>query len=235
MRPFFSFYGSKWRVALRYPRPTHRTLIEPFAGSAGYSTRYADRDVVLIEKDPVIAALWRYLISTPAADVRAIPLLEYGQTLDEIEAPEEAKPLIGFWLNKGGASVCKTPSAWMRDRRYAGQFWGAKIRERVASQVDHIRHWTVIEGDYSEAPDVMATYFVDAPYEGAGKYYRHSASALNFEALGTWCASRNGQVMVCENEGATWLPFVPFAEIKANESAHGGKTSREVLWRNDLV
>lgn len=36
--------------------------------------------------------------------------------------------------------------------------------------------------------------------------------------------------MVCENEGAKWLPFSRLALIKANESKTGGKRSAEVLW-----
>jgi hypothetical protein len=35
--------------------------------------------------------------------------------------------------------------------------------------------------------------------------------------------------MVCENEGAQWLPFRPFATLKAGLN---GKGSREVLWEN---
>jgi hypothetical protein len=33
LRPFFGFYGGKWRDALKhYPPPEHDTIIEPFAG-----------------------------------------------------------------------------------------------------------------------------------------------------------------------------------------------------------
>jgi hypothetical protein len=34
LRPFWRYYGGKWRAAPRYPRPTHDTIIEPFAGAA---------------------------------------------------------------------------------------------------------------------------------------------------------------------------------------------------------
>ena len=49
LRPFWAYYGGKWRAAPRYPRPMHDTIIEPFAGAAGYSLRYPDRNVVLVE------------------------------------------------------------------------------------------------------------------------------------------------------------------------------------------
>lgn len=63
MWPFFTFYGGKWRAAPRYPSPIYNTIVEPFAGAAGYAVRYYERDIILIEKDPEIAALWRYLIA----------------------------------------------------------------------------------------------------------------------------------------------------------------------------
>jgi hypothetical protein len=37
-------------------------------------------------------------------------------------------------------------------------------------------------------------------------------------------------VIVCENEGATWLPFEPFRKTKANESRHGHKVSAEAIY-----
>src|SRR3990167_8941757 len=51
LRPFWTYYGGKWKVGPRYPVPLHDTIIEPFAGAAGYSLRYFDRKIILIEKD----------------------------------------------------------------------------------------------------------------------------------------------------------------------------------------
>ena len=51
IRPFWKFYGGKWRAAPRYPRPLYSTIVEPFAGAAGYSTRYYQRDIILVEKE----------------------------------------------------------------------------------------------------------------------------------------------------------------------------------------
>src|SRR4051812_30797872 len=85
MRPFFGFYGGKWRDAPKhYPAPSHGVIVEPFAGSAGYSVRYADRRVILGEKDPVIYAVWDYLIHVPAREILAIPNLEEGQTVADL-------------------------------------------------------------------------------------------------------------------------------------------------------
>lgn len=235
MWPFFTFYGGKWRAAPHYPKPIYDTVIEPFAGAAGYAVRHYDRDVILIEKDPEIAALWRYLIAVDRAEIEALPLIRMDQSVDDLDVNSAARTLIGFWLNKGTASACKTPGAWMREGLRPKSFWGPEIRERIAGQVDRISHWRVIEGGYESAPEIEATWFIDPPYESAGKLYRHNSKNINFVALGDWCKSRHGQAMVCENDGADWLPFEPFIEIKSTEGARGKAKSREALWTNDML
>ncbi len=84
-RPFFGFYGGKWRdTPKHYPPPVHETIVEPFAGSAGYSLRYFDRRVVLCEIDPVIAGIWTFLTRASAAEIRSIPDLDPDQTVDDL-------------------------------------------------------------------------------------------------------------------------------------------------------
>jgi hypothetical protein len=230
IKPFWTYYGGKYRAALRYPYPVHDTIVEPFAGAAGYALRYAERQIILVEKNPKVAATWRYLLRVSADEVRALPLLEPGQTIDDLAVCEEARYLIGWNLNKGAVAPCRSPSAWMRTGKALSQFWSEARRERVANQVDKIRHWQLIEGDYTDAPDIEATWFIDPPYIDAGKHYPTQPN--DFMELSNWCRTRKGQVMVCENVGATWLPFKPFIDIKANESSRGGKVSREALWTN---
>ncbi len=227
--PFFTYYGGKWRIAPRYPAPTETRLVEPFAGSAGYALRYPHLQVLLIEKNPQLVALWQYLIRVRASEIRRLPLLRPGQAVADLHVTPEAADLIGFWCNKGTTAPCRTPSKWMRDGLRPKSFWGPEIRERIASQLRYIRHWTVWHGSYRDAPDVRATWFVDPPYVGAaGRHYRYDRIA--FRRLGRWCRSRQGQVIVCEQVGATWLPFRPFVLAKANESATGGKRSAEAIW-----
>ena len=230
IRPFFTFYGGKYRAAPRYPKPKHSRIIEPFAGSAGYSMRYPDLNVTLVDADPVIAGVWDFLIRSTSTEIRALPLMSAGQHVDELAVCQEARWFIGFCLNKGRSAPSKTMSAWGCEPRYSQQFWGETIRERAASQVDRIKHWQIIHGDYTAAPDVEATWFIDPPYQVMGKHYVHRL--VDYEALATWSRSRRGQVTVCENEGATWLPFRPFLTLKANESRTGGKRSKEAIWQN---
>lgn len=216
LKPFFTFYGGKYRAAKHYPAPEHDVIVEPFAGSAGYSVVHHERQVILRDLDPVVAATWRYLIHATPEEIYALPDLELGQTVDDIDVPEAARWLIGWWLNKGSAQPKRTPSPWMRAGTHTTSFWGEAIRERIASQVTEIRHWVVQEGPYDEAEDIEATWYVDPPYQKAGKHYRHGAKGIDFARLGDWCKARKGQLIVCENEGADWLPFRPLAQIKAN-------------------
>jgi len=212
---------------LRYPPPEHDAIIEPFAGAAGYATRYADRKITLVERDPIIANLWKYLTRVSPQEIMAIPT-EVPGTVDELAICEEARWLVGFWCNKGAASPRKSPSAWMRSGIRPRSYWGEAVREKIASQVEAIRHWEIIEGSYEQAPDVNATWFIDPPYQQAGKHYRFKLES--YETLAVWCEARRGQVMVCEQEGATWLPFQTFATIKSTPGTNGKSYSSEVMW-----
>lgn len=227
MKPFFTFYGGKYRAAPHYPTPIHDMIIEPFAGSAGYSVRYFDRKILLIEKDPKIAGLWKYLTKVSQREIMGIPL-QISNTVDDMPICEEAKWLVGFWCNKGASAPMKSPSKWMRGGTRPNSYWGAVTRARIAEQVTQIRHWRVVEGSYETAPNIRATWYIDPPYAGAGNHYRMRIN--NYELLAEWCRTRRGQVMVCENVGATWLPFEPFRLIKSNPSCRGKSVSAEALY-----
>lgn len=231
LRPFWRYFGAKWRIAPKYPAPKFQTLVEPFAGAAGYSLRHYERDVVLVEENPVVASVWRYLIGATGNEIRRIP---YVEAVDDLPAwvPQEARWFVGFTLCAGDTR----PRARMSPMvKRDGGCW--KI-DRLAAQVDLIKHWRIIEGSYLLAPDARATWFVDAPYFVSGApakgakdkgrvRYPNGAEALDFPALGRWCRAREGQVIVCEQEGAEWLPFQPLGHFS---SAKPGGVSREVVW-----
>lgn len=234
LKPFWRYFGGKWRAAPRYPAPKHDTIIEPFAGAAGYSLRYPDRRVILVEKYWQVAAVWRFLICGDPAMVRDTPAdIEHVDELPEW-VPLGLRWLIGFSLGAGISRPNNCLSAGLRkfrDSGVASSGWCASKRERVASQMPAIRHWQIVQGDYTGAPDVEATWFVDPPYQRAGINYVHSSKAIDFTALGAWCRTRSGQTIVCEADGANWLPFRPFMET----NSIGGRTSAEVIWMNPSV
>jgi hypothetical protein len=232
LKPFWQYYGGKWRAAPRYPKPRHGTIIEPFAGAAGYSLRYPDRQIILVEKYPVIAEIWRYLIGASAQEIRAIPEVDHVDDLPSC-VPQGARWLIGFTLGMASLTPRNRISAGVLRHRAAGRKvvgWSSAMRERVASQLEAIRHWRVIEGDYTAAPDICATWYVDPPYQTAGKYYKHPSTVIDFAALGAWCRTMRGQRIVCENVGAEWLPFRALYKVK---TALTSGCNVEAIWASD--
>lgn len=233
LRPFFGYYGGKWRDALKhYPAPRYGTIVEPFAGSAGYSMRYPDRKIILCELDPIIATVWSYLIRVKPKEILSIRDLAPGETVDDLKVGEEAQLLVGLWLNRGIARPRKSPSKWMREGIRPGSFWGRRVKETIASQVDAIRHWKVYNRSYEHCPSPReATWFIDPPYERAGGHYTFGPDGLDYAHLAAWCRSRRGQILVCENAGATWLPFRVLGEVKTTRAK---RRSKEVYWLNDF-
>lgn len=230
LKPFFTYFGGKYRLGPKYPAPEYGTVIEPFAGSAGYSLRHWDRDVILYDLDSRVVQLWEFLISASPRDIRNLPLYDpyvWSSTDDLVWLSNGERLLIEGWLRRGGFN--KSPAGWMRTGKYPTHFWGESARERVASQVEKIKHWKVVESSYIDTPNVPATWFVDPPYQVAGKgTYKFGSSGIDFSHLGNWCKSRQGQTIVCENDGADWLPFRPFA---ASQALNGW--SREAVWISD--
>lgn len=229
MRPFFPFYGSKWNTARYYPPPRGR-VVEPFAGSAGYALFYDAPKVALVDADPVVAGVWAYLMRVSAAEILALPELpEVGDTVDNYPTlPQEARWLIGFWFNRGSAQPKKARTAYSARTDKAQLNWGRRAKERIAAQLGGLENWSITCGPYSKSPDADAadaTWFVDPPYGGKGKFYRVPFTA--FATLGEWCRARRGQVIACENVGATWLPFEPLGSFKSSK----GRSNEALFWR----
>ena len=237
-RPFFSYYGAKWSLAPKYPRPLGSRIIEPFAGSAQYSTLHWRMDVTLVEKNPIVCAVWRWLIAADAQDVLSIPLLDEGQSVDDLNACQEARWLVGFWINKATTHPCKTFSSWAIKYRHGqpGAYWSERTRSAIAKQIHICNHWEIIEGDYTAAPqDPRACYFVDPPYQGRrGDRYKHGSTLLDYDELGSWCRALDAQVIVCEGQEATWLPFKDFGSAPSAQKRHGVK-SIEKIWTKGCV
>ena len=225
LRPFFSYYGSKWRMAPKYPAPRHARLVESFAGAAGYSLRYPEHKVELYDANPVICGLWDYLIHASERDILDLPV--NIDSVEDAQVCQEAKWLIGFWFNVCASSPCKTRTKWASA---SGAGWGEKIRARVASQLSAIRHWKVEQCSYTDIEtDEDGSWFVDPPYVVSGRYYIFNGSQIDYEHLGQWCRQLPGQVIVCEQEGAAWLPFDPLGTFPGQR-----KPSIEVIWTNDI-
>ncbi|MQB02469.1 MAG: hypothetical protein GEU78_20045, partial [Actinobacteria bacterium] len=185
MRPFFPYYGSKWNIARHYPRPAYGRVVEPFAGSAAYATFYDCPQVDLFDADPVVAGTWAYLMRATAPEIAALPEMpEVGDSVDNYDLPQEAKWLIGFWLNRGSAQPKKSRTAYSARTDRAQLNWGPRAKERIIAQLPALAGWTVTNAPYSAAPDSEATWFIDPPYGDKGKFYRVTFS--DYYELGAW-------------------------------------------------
>lgn len=225
LRPFFPFYGSKWRIAKLYGAPTPGcTVVEPFAGSASYSVFWEPQKVLLADLDPIIVGVWDYLIRSSDREILSLPILPAGASVDDFRLCQEAKWLIGFWVNRGSATPKKTFTYFSSRTEKKQLVWGEKARLRIASQVGAIKHWKVCCCDWYEvesSPDSF--WFVDPPYSsGAGRHYRFNQ--IDFRLLSFWCRDLPKGV-VCGGPGETWLPFQELVNAKTN--SRSSITSRD--------
>lgn len=229
LRPFFSYFGSKWLLGKYYPTPKYDTVVEVFAGSAAYSLHHHTKKVILCEAYEPVAAVWEYLLRVTPERVRALPDLD-GKTVDDYDLSPPEKWLIGYWCNCAVARPRKSMSAWARSAT-SQLVWGSRVRERIASQLPAIRHWTVLRGRAEDVcPDIQATYFIDPPYQVAGHAY--GVNDVDYSGLAQYSRALHdsgAQVIVCEAAGADWLPFRPFREVRAMTKG-GFRTSKEVVW-----
>lgn len=242
LQPFINYYGGKARVAHLYPPPKYGTIIEPFAGAAGYSIAYPHKDVILYDLHEPVVRMWEYLIKATETEILSLPNIKLGQTVSDLDVCEEARILIG-WMVGTSAKPANKPTVWMKwdanhprlfqDEKVLGRsnFWGQKRKERIARQLSSIRHWKVKLASYTDIEDVEATWFIDPPYcNKAGRAYTHGADGIDYQHLAKWCHSRSGQVIVCENEGAEWLPFAKFRTIHSAQGLYRSGKSHEVIW-----
>lgn len=98
----------------------------------------------------------------------------------------------------------------------------------AAKHVDYAReHIRYLQGHYLDAPDVEATWFIDPPYQKVVKGYLRDD--LDYAQLREFCLSRKGQVVVCEQQGADWLPFHRLYDMKGTVN----RETTEMVWTND--
>ena len=208
----WGYYGSKSKIVNKYAPPKCDKIIEPFAGTAQYSLKYFHKEVLLFEKYELIVNLWKWLQSCSKQDILKLPILKCGENVDDFNWDcDEAKHLVGFIITGGATQPKKTASKWKTVIRPNTQPYKLKT---IANNLDKIRHWNIIHGDYNEIPNETATWFIDPPYQFGGEYYKFGSKDINYCELSNWCTSRNGEIIVCENSKANWLPFKPLFEMR---------------------
>jgi site-specific DNA-adenine methylase len=224
----FLYYGGKRRLAEVYPPPSYDTIIEPFAGGAGYAMYHlrSVRRVILVEKDERVVDTWERLLAMSRAELVAFPTPVAGDDTSDflVMTSAQSNAIAGC---KRMTVTPRMPQAFEQMRR--GML--AVLEEAQAKVEIHC-------GDYTSAPDLEATWFIDPPYqvEGSngtplsrGRGYRRGSNAttLDYGALGEWCQQRQGQRIVCEHGDARWLPFRHIG--RSSQDSQGVATS-EVAW-----
>jgi site-specific DNA-adenine methylase len=220
----WSYYGSKSKVVDLYPPPKFDKIIEPFAGSARYSLKYFDKDILLIDKYHVIVELWNYLKQASEKDILNLPVLEFGDELKNYQfLSKEEKMLLGFIIKGGDTRPANKP----------GSFDGCSVHsqknilKKISKQLFKIRHWNIKMGSYQDLKNECVTWFIDPPYQYGGEHYKFNTKDINFNFLSNWCKERKGQSIVCENTKAKWMDFKPMKSMQGSMY----KTT-EAIWSN---
>jgi len=221
----FSYYGSKSKIVRRYPAPQEGLIIEPFAGSARYALLYFDREVLLIDKYDRLINIWLWLQKASEGDILGLP--DIPANLDTIKWLSDAeRDFCGFQWNPSNQYPCNKIGQFRnRDAKY----WQS-VRAKTAKQLFKIRHWDIRVGDYSDAPPVKATWFIDPPYQKGGEKYKFGTKHLNFNHLRSWIEERQGQKIVCENSSATWMDFTPLVSIQGAKNTN----TLECIWTGEF-
>jgi len=219
----WSYYGSKSKVIDYYPPPKFDKIIEPFAGTARYALKYFDRDVLLVDKYEVIVKIWKWLQLCSKKDIRDLPhFMKETDRVSDYKLCEEATLLMGFLIAKASQSPRDKPSFRATTSRPNNINHQLKTIEK---NLFKIKHWTIIHGDYKDIENTMATWFIDPPYQVGG--YVYVVNKIDYPFLSDWCRSRKGQMIVCENTKADWLPFLPVKKVKGSMYS-----TVEAIWSN---
>lgn len=217
----FYYYGRKKQIAHLYPKPIYDVIVEPFAGSAAYSLNSDnwEKQVYLRDASEWCIEIWKYLQQASVGDIISLPKLEIGDSLNNFKQLSKAEQyLIGVHINPGSSVPKRT--ATKANRWEAG-------RKYISLNLHKIKHWNIELGNYTDAPNLQATWFIDPPYQTAGIYYQKTN--LNYLDLAQYVLTRSGQIIACEGEGASYLPFEHLGIVN-NGGLNKAKRKSEVVF-----
>ena len=213
----FPYFGSKRSTAKLYPRPKYSIVIEPFAGAAAYTMHYRPPIALLIDADPRVIGLWD----------RVARISDDTPTPTPPEIGSRTSDLLYMCMTY---SEHASTSKYMSVSKRMVRDWSS-VHRRLREAAPYIRSSCAYKkGTYRSAPDIEATWFIDPPYQHANRRgYAKGASQIDFSDLAAWVMSRRGQVIVCEQSGADWLPFKHLVDV----STHRGAKSIEVIYTRE--
>jgi hypothetical protein len=221
----WSYYGAKTNIVNFYPKPKHDKIIEPFAGTARYALKYFEKDVLLVDKYDVIIKIWKWLQLCSKQDILKLPRVKAGDNINSLHFDcEEARLLMGFCIGFGFHHPRQIATVRLRERPNH-----LPLRLKIISEnLFKIKHWVIRLDSYENINNENATWYIDPPYQFGGHVYARSNKNIDYNLLGAWCIERIGQVIVCENSKANWMPFIPMVEQNVRTGIH-----KEAIWCNE--
>ena len=227
----FGYYGTKRSIAHYYPEPLYDTIVEPFCGAAGYSLHGLRwrKQVRLFDVDPSVVAAWDFLIHANYKDIIELPILKPGETVSNIDGLEHgARCFLGFMISASPATVKNTATVKTR--------WTKTKRRWAADRVWKVNHWTIENLNFRALRlGYRVSWFVDPPYEQDKNNYRFGMTAADYYALGLAVREWQGQLIVCEGDGVTWIDAKPLVSIQGQGSVDrpGRKSTEYLYYRED--
>jgi len=171
------YFGSKSNFVNYYPPPKHKKIIEPFAGSARYSLKYFDRDILLIDKYKIIIEIWHYLQNASQSDILGLPKIQKGEKVSDYSLSDIEVKFMGFLVQ----------SSQGQPRNSVGTLDGIDVErdlKRIAKNLFKIKHWEIKQGTYHDIINQDATWFIDPPYQYGGEHqYKFGNKQIDFKPM----------------------------------------------------
>lgn len=238
--PLFKCFGSKWTSSKLLPPPTGKIIVEPFAGSAGYSMRHCEHEVVLYEANLHLRTLWKWLIEDASEQaVREVPInIPQGTDIRTLGLSNGQALLLKNWQRTNNIGNLWTTSSW---GHLPGQ-WTANTRARVAEEVALVKHWSIsaeVDGlsAFTLHKGQKFTFMIDPPYQ---YNYKYSSEPLDYSLLGYLVQGVEGQVLalegLCTKTGAMpeYLPFEHFAtQVTSRRKVYNNHHSSVLLYQQE--
>lgn len=218
----FSYYGAKTKIVDCYPAPSpvYDTIVEPFAGSARYSLKYFEKNVILYETYNKVYEVWKYLLSATEKDILELPDLKIGDDIRDFKSLSDAERwLIGYQLQRGNARpgcLVNARCRWNTDKL------------KIAKEVHKIKHWKIYNESGLNHEWKDATYFVDPPYMVQKHGYNHGN--IDYSLIISQVTTHNGQFIVCGNSEDTWMDFKPLTVMNGTAKSH-----IECMWTRQVT
>lgn len=240
----------RWLLGIKRPK----LLIEPFAGGAiaGLTAAFeglADH-VLLVEKDPLVASVWRTILGGDA-EWLADRILRFELSISSVEktlARENVEPreegfrtLLRNRINHGG--ILASGSGMLKNgeagKGISSRWYPETLAKRIMA-IDSVRaKLTFIEGDALEIigehkRQKSTAYFIDPPYTAgkggkrAGKRL-YTYSELNHDKLFSLVASVKGEFLMTYDDDIEVIEMAKNKGLKICKVPMRGTHHRDTL------